>query len=374
MMWLVNCKKFISHKGDDSMINNPKVSVIVPVYNVEKYLKRCLDSLINQTLKDIEIIVVNDGSTDNSLDILNKYAENDSRIKVIDKENSGVSDCRNIAMKQMKGKYIMFVDSDDWIDNNALEIMYTKIEEEKSDLVMCTYMREFANHSKEKIFNLPEIELYEKDEIKKLHRKLFGPIDNELGNPEDLYSLGTIWAKLYKVDVIKKNNIEFEDLKLIGSNEDGLFNIYVFNKINKAVFINKPLYHYCRDNPKSITSGYNQNLKNKWINLFNIMREFIEINNLDNSYINALNNRICMSTLGLGLNECSKANKISKLNKIKNIKEILSDEVIVNAFSKFQLNYFPIHWRLFYFFNKNKLVLLSYLMLNTIEFLRKRVK
>lgn len=355
------------------MINKPKVSVIVPVYNVEKYLERCLESLINQTLKDIEIIAVNDGSTDNSLGILNKYAKNDNRIKVINKENTGVSDCRNIAMKQIQGEYLTFVDSDDWIDNNALEIMYTKAEEEKSDLVMCTYMREFEKHSKEKIFDMPKTVVYEKDEIKKLHRKLFGPIDDELGNPEGLDSLGTVWAKLYKVDVIKKNNIEFEDLKLIGSNEDGLFNIYVFNKINKAVFINKSLYHYWRDNPKSITSGYNSNLKNKWINLFNIMREFIEINNLNDSYINALNNRICMSTLGLGLNECSKANKISELNKIKNIKEILSDEVIVNAFRKFKLNYFPIHWRLFYFFYKNKLALPSYLMLNIIEFLRTRI-
>lgn len=355
------------------MINNPKLSVIVPVYNVEKYLERCLDSLINQTLKDIEIIVVNDGSTDNSLDILTKYAKFDSRINIIDKENSGVSDCRNIAMKQVRGEYLTFVDSDDWIDINTFQIMYTEAEKEKSDLVMCTYMREFENHSKEKMFNLPKIVVYENKEIKNLHRKLFGPIDNELGNPEGLDSLGTVWAKLYKVDVIKKNNIEFEDLNVIGSNEDGLFNIYVFNRINKAVFINKPLYHYWRDNPTSITSGYNSKLKNKWINLFKLMREFIEINNLDDSYINALNNRICMSTLGLGLNECSKANKISELNKIKNIKEILSDEAIVNAFSQFQLSYFPIHWRLFYFFNKNKLALPSYLMLNTIEFLRTRI-
>ena len=217
MMWLVNCKKFISHKGDDNMINNPKVSVIVPVYNVEKYLKRCLDSLINQTLKDIEIIVVNDGSTDNSLDILNKYAENDSRIKVIDKENSGVSDCRNIAMKQMKGKYIMFVDSDDWIDNNALEIMYTKIEEEKSDVVMCTYMREFTNHSKEKIFNLPEIELYEKDEIKVTNYASEIILD-DMGlkeedfttDKEDLFNLSKEFTNLEETKVKKFTNLEIK--------------------------------------------------------------------------------------------------------------------------------------------------------------------
>lgn len=355
------------------MINNPKVSVIVPVYNVEKYLERCLDSLINQTLKDIEIIAVNDGSTDSSLDILHKYAKCDNRIIVIDKENSGVSECRNIAMKQMNGKYFTFVDSDDWIDINALEIMYNKAEEEKSDLVMCTYMREFANHSKEKVFDMPQIVVYEDKEIKKLHRKLFGPIDEELGNPEGLDSLGTVWAKLYKVDVIKNNNLEFKDLKVIGSNEDGLFNIYVFNEIRKAVFINEPLYHYWRDNPISITSRYNPNLKNQWTNLFNHMRYFIQVNNLDKSYENALNNRICMSVLGLGLNECSKANNSSTITKIKNIKSIINDDMISKSYENFNINKFPIHWRLFYMFNKSKMALPSYIIINTIEFLRTRI-
>lgn len=355
------------------MINNPKVSVIVPVYNVESYLERCLDSLINQTLKDIEIITVNDGSTDNSLDILNKYSNNDNRIKVINKENSGVSDCRNIAMKQMRGEYLTFVDSDDWINSNALEIMYTKAEEEKSDLVMCTYMREFANHSKEKVYDMPKVVVYENQEIKNLHRKLFGPTDEELGDPEGLDSLGTVWAKLYKVDVIKNNNLEFKDLKEIGSNEDGLFNIYVFNKIRKVVFINKPLYHYWRDNPISITSRYNPNLKSQWTNLFNQMGKLIEINDLDESYINALNNRICMGVLGLGLNECSKANNASIIKKIKNIKSIINDDMISNSYENFKINKFPIHWRIFYRCNKSKMAIPSYIMINTIEFLRTRI-
>lgn len=355
------------------MINNPRVSVIVPIYNVEKYLERCLESLINQTLKDIEIIAINDGSTDGSLDILNKYARYDRRIKVIDKENSGVSDCRNIAMKQITGKYITFVDSDDWIDLNAIETMYAKAEEEKCDLVMCTYMREFANHSKEKVFDMPKVVVYENKEIKNLHRKLFGPTDEELGNPEGLDSLGTVWAKLYKVEVIKNNNLEFKDLKEIGSNEDGLFNIYVFNKISKAVFINRPLYHYWRDNPISITAKYNPNLKNQWSNLFNYMIAFIETNNLDKSYENALNNRICMGVLGLGLNECSKANPASTVTKIKNIKNILSDSMISKSYEKFNVNKFSIHWKLFYIFNKKEMALPSYIMINIIEFLRKRI-
>ena len=99
----------------------PKISVIVPVYNVEKYLARCLDSIINQTLADIEIICINDGSTDNSLEILNDYAKKDSRIKIIDQTNAGLSCARNAGMQIAQGEYIGFVDSDDWIDLDFYE-------------------------------------------------------------------------------------------------------------------------------------------------------------------------------------------------------------------------------------------------------------
>ena len=104
----------------------PKISIIVPVYNVEKYLSTCLDSLINQTLKDIEIICVNDGSTDNSLNILNEYAKNDPRIIVINKENSGPGACRNLGIEKATGEYIQFADSDDWIEKETCEICYQK--------------------------------------------------------------------------------------------------------------------------------------------------------------------------------------------------------------------------------------------------------
>ena len=97
-------------------INNVEVSIVVPIYNVEKYLRRCLDSLVNQTFRDIEVIALNNGSTDNSLSILNGYANRDKRIKVIDNNNLGVSEARNIGIREAKGKYIVFVDSDDWIN------------------------------------------------------------------------------------------------------------------------------------------------------------------------------------------------------------------------------------------------------------------
>ncbi len=142
-----------------------KVSVIVPVYNVEKYLERCIESLINQTFDDIEIIALNNGSTDKSLDILNYYAHKDKRIRVINNKNIGVSKSRNIGIEEAIGEYISFVDSDDWIDSNMIYILYDTISDNNCDLVMCTYIRELSNHSKDKVFKLPEVNLYGHDEV-----------------------------------------------------------------------------------------------------------------------------------------------------------------------------------------------------------------
>lgn len=353
-------------------INNVEVSIVVPIYNVEKYLRRCLDSLVNQTFRDIEVIALNNGSTDNSLSILNGYANRDKRIKVIDNNNLGVSEARNIGIREAKGKYIVFVDSDDWINVDMIEILYKSISGNSCDLVMCTYVREFDDHSKEKVFNLPEVNLYVGNEVKdKLLRKLVGPIGNELANPEYLDALGTVWAKMYKTSILRENNLKFVDLKEIGSGEDTLFNIYAFNKVSRVILLNKPMYHYWRGNINSITSRYIPNFVEKRRNYFNYMKDFIKENELGDEYEIALNNRICTSVLGMGLLECSKSNEISFFKKIKNIKSILKEDYISNAYGDLELRNFAFHWRIFYFFNKYKLSIPSFFMINGIEILRK---
>ena len=116
---------------------NPQISVIVPIYNVEKYLAKCIDSIINQTLTNIEIILVNDGSTDNSRKIIDKYDKKDSRIKVIHKKNGGQGSARNAGLDIAKGEYIGFVDSDDWIDSNMYENLYNAAISNNADIVVC---------------------------------------------------------------------------------------------------------------------------------------------------------------------------------------------------------------------------------------------
>ncbi|MFQ9520829.1 MAG: glycosyltransferase family 2 protein, partial [Turicibacter sp.] len=220
-----------------------KISIIVPIYNAELYLSRCLDSLINQSYKNIEVICVNDGSTDRSLEIAMTYSRQHSEIIVVNKCNTGVSDSRNVALQRATGDYVMFVDSDDWISPNMVKHLLKEAVTSNAELVMCGYSREYKDRTKDKIFDLPDRVVYEKDDLNQLHRQLFGPLNQELGNPESLDAIGTVWGKLYDMSILRKYDLKFVDLKIIGSNEDGLFNVEVFEYLTKVVFINQSLSH-----------------------------------------------------------------------------------------------------------------------------------
>ena len=354
-------------------MSEPKVSVIVPVYNCEKYIERCMDSLINQTLADIEIIVIDDESKDTTFEILKEYEKKDKRIKLMTKKNSGISSSRNKGMEIATGKYIAFIDGDDWIDLDCLEKMYEVAEKNQTDIVICSYVREFKDHAKPKDIKLDENKIYQGEDLAVLHRRILGPIKEEFRNPESLDSIGSACGKLYKREIILKSGYRFIDLKEIGTAEDTLFNFMLFNEVTKISFIDKCFYHYWKENENSITTKYNPNLFNQWKNLFKYMEEFIKKNDLDNSFYESLGNRICVGVLGLGLNECKEDNNVSWRVKTKHLKTILNDKQIKEAYSKLELKYFPIHWKIFYCFNKYRIAFLSYMMLNTISILRKKI-
>ena len=174
---------------------HPKVSVIIPIYNREKYLKPCLDSVINQTLKDIEIICIDDGSTDRSLEILNGYGKRDRRIKIINQKNQGPGLARTTGLKIAKGEYIGFVDSDDWIDLNFYETLFTEAKKQDADLARTLYVYEYQNHSKEELTNRTILE-----------RKSNG---EQLNVNE--HSV-VIWNAIYKREYLQKNNLYFDKL------------------------------------------------------------------------------------------------------------------------------------------------------------------
>lgn len=337
-----------------------KISIIIPCYNVEKYLPKCLDSIVNQTYKNLEIICINDGSTDNSLKILDGYKEKDDRIIVINQKNRGLSETRNAGIKKASGKYIMFVDSDDWIDLDTCERAILKAIKYKCDLVLWSYVREFGRINKPKMILGNENTVFNSNECKELHRRLFGLRGEELLNPENADSLVTAWGKLYKADLIK--NVEFVSTKEIGT-EDALFNCYAMDGISTAYYIAEPFYHYRKDN-NSLTSAYNEKLFVKWNNLFDIMKCYIHKNNLDKEYSEALNNRICLSIIGLGLNI---VNADKKINKVKKIKKIISSPRYRQAYKQLTLRYFPLHWKVFFVFAKYNCSIGVYLMLLAIK-------
>lgn len=353
----------------------PKVSIIVPIYNVEKYLARCFDSLLAQDLKEIEIIAINDGSKDSSWEIVKEYGSKDHRIKIINTPNRGVSAARNEGIKVANGEYIGFVDPDDWVENDMYETMYNYAASKNIDIVMCSYVREFESHSKVKKFNLPNLILYENEEVKKkFMRRLIGPINEEIATPELLDAWGTVWSKLYRREIIKDNRIRFIDLNKIGTNEDNLFNMEVFFNAKSFLFVNSPYYHYWRANSKSITTGFKPDLLDQWNYLFSYIEEFLKIKNLNQEYYTALHNRICINTLGLGLNTISKENRSSWFMKIQHIRSFLTNKRIKHSFKQLELSQFPIVWRVFYFLAKMRFAVGVYFMLLCIEYLRKIIR
>ena len=214
------------------------VSIIVPVHNVDKYLKKCLDSLLCQKLEEIEIIVINDGSTDDSQKIIDEYKLKDSRIKSIYQENSGPHSARNRGISVAKGKYIGFVDSDDSVNDNMFFELYNKAEELEADLVTCNYVNEFDNgRVTNTIYNIKS------DFIKISDCGISQFIINEVLT----YSIGSeVWSKLFRTSTIREYGIKFESHKEI-LGEDILFILYYLLYADVVVYINKPLYyHYIR--------------------------------------------------------------------------------------------------------------------------------
>lgn len=219
------------------MINN-KVSVIVPVYNAEKFLDRCLESIINQTYHNLEIIVINDGSSDNSLNICQKYEKNDNRILIIDSVNEGVSAARNKGIKKATGKYLAFVDSDDYIEKNMIESLVKRQRETNADLVVCDFCFEDINGNYDTRNNKTIISM-NKDQT----------IYNVL-HPNKIY-YGFLWNKLFLNQIFIENNLLF-DLD-ISMREDLLLILDYCKYINYSSYISDNLYHYVNANSKSLS-------------------------------------------------------------------------------------------------------------------------
>lgn len=213
----------------------PKVSVIVPVYNVGKYIDKCLKSLVEQTLNDIEIIIVNDGSTDNSKKIIDNYIERyPEKIVYLEKKNGGLSDARNYGIPYAKGEYIAFLDSDDYVELDMYEKMYETAKKENSDMVECDFYWEYPNKTKKDI----------------------GVIYS--GQHEMLENVRVVaWNKLIKREIVEISKIQFPKGYRY---EDVEFTYKLIPYLNKVSFVKEPLIHYIQ-RPDSISNSQNERTK-----------------------------------------------------------------------------------------------------------------
>lgn len=270
----------------------PKVSVIVPIYNVEKYLEKCINSLLSQTLEDIQIILVNDGSKDNSGNIAKEYEKNNKdRVIYVEKENGGLSDARNYGLKYATGDFIAFLDSDDYIEKNAYEEMYNKAIEENADYVECDFIWEFPN----------------KIRVDKQY-----PYKNK----KEMLSFVRVvaWNKLIKRQLIIDNNLEFpKGLRY----EDVEFTYKLIPFINKFAYVDNSFIHYVQ-REGSIANVQNERTAEIFTVLDNVI-EFYKKNNIYEKYRDELEYNYARYLL------CSSLKRMCKI-KDKTIREKLLTE------------------------------------------------
>lgn len=239
----------------------PKVSIIVPCYGVEKYLDRCMDSLVNQTLRDIEIILVDDVSPDRVPEMCDEWAKKDSRIKVIHKEkNGGLGYARNTGLEVATGEYVAFVDSDDYVEKNAYQIYYNYSEGGYIDIVSAGIWQE----DKTGVWR----ELKASNALLKLDKKQAWTYAKDMvaslpGEKEERKNNMSVWHAIYKRSLIMSNNIRFMSEREVNS-EDLPFQLDFFKKISNAVIIPECLYHYCL-NGNSLTTTFKEVKFNRYI-------------------------------------------------------------------------------------------------------------
>lgn len=240
----------------------PKISVIIPVYNASSYIKKCLDSLVKQTLSDIEIIIVNDGSVDNTEKIINNYLKKHNNIIYIYKENGGQSSARNLGLKKAKGKFISFIDGDDYIEEDMLEKLYNKAEEYKLDICICDIKYVYDDH-------------IEKQILFKENKKIISPKEYMLTNP-------CPWNKIYKRTLLTKNNFAFPE-GIIYEDFSMIPRLALWT--DKIGYVNECLYNYIiHENSTMNINAYNSKINSIFKACDELYNYFLENDKIEEYY------------------------------------------------------------------------------------------
>lgn len=337
-----------------------KVSVIVPVYNAEEYIDECVSSIVGQTYDNLEIILIDDGSNDQSPAICDRWERIDTRIKIFHTLNRGVSIARNYGMQIVTGEYLMFVDADDWIDSDTVKHAVEVAVRDNCDIVFWPFIRE-TQSAKQMVSLFDESMQFEESEIKSvLVRKLIGPYGEEAYKPEQMDWCSTVWGKLYRMSLILDNGLKFVDLEKIGTFEDGLFNIQAFSKAHNVIYLNRNYYHYRRLKTGQLTSTYHREFCNQRSYLYSLLNQICDESGCTEYYV-ALRNRIAIEMSALALN-ITRDSEAKPTEKAKRIKDALKSKMYRDALEGFDISGMPFHWRIFYFFCKKRFGLCVYLI------------
>lgn len=328
------------------------ISIIVPVYNSEKTLQRCIESLLMQTYSDIEILLVIDGATDSSLDIGKAYEKKDSRVKVIQKENEGVSKARNLGLSFAKGEYIQFVDSDDYIEGNMCEKLIQSVDKTKAQMALCGFHHLFLNR-----------------DIKKVPLKGGYVLKESTDVFLSLYESGYLnmpWNKLFKRELIQR---DFDASLSLG--EDLLFNLNYMNEIDKITVIDEPLYYYIQKNGQDTLSSKKREdkyeiavriceaVKESYLNLLKAAGLTEDKVQIEAGY-QVIHKRLILEFLD-EIEGMAYDKTMTKIQKLNTIEKYMKDSYIRSAnkrIGKLQIDYEVIN----YFFKKEKKYMVYFLI------------
>ena len=308
------------------------ISVIVPIYNAEKFLHYCIDSILNQSFVDFEILLVNDGSTDNSGKISDKYAEKDTRVKVIHKQNGGVSSARNAGIEAAQGEYICFVDSDDYLESNYLkELVETKKKYPDFDNVWCGFQT---------------VEDYLKSNINTVASEYNKDYSfSNLSSIMDLCEKWLVqmpWNKLFLTKTIKENSIIFPPELSLG--EDYIFNLRYLDCTNgKIAVVNKPLYDYLRDGKESLDNKYYPDLLEIYRRLNSETEKYAQKWKLSEEQISKMYNSFFFRLEAVLRNTFNENNKSSLRTKLKYNNRILKSSDFRESMDKMNAHIHPFY-------------------------------
>ncbi|PKM96277.1 MAG: hypothetical protein CVU84_00755 [Firmicutes bacterium HGW-Firmicutes-1] len=297
-----------------------KVSIIMSVYNGSNYLKKSIESILNQTLQDIQIILVNDGSTDDSLSICQEYAKQDKRIIVIDKSNGGLASGRNTGIENAAGEYIGFVDQDDWIETDMYENMYQQVKQAQTDICMCNYKSDVMDKSIPIYLDIDE-DLLQDDAI--FHSIILNMVSTENLDSNSKNIMACVWRLIVKKEFIEKNNIRFHGDILIM--DDLVFCMEAFLKTNR-VSIDKGCYYHYVNYVNSFSATYKEDMLGIQKKTFDaLVKIFTQENKID-LIENKLGIRYANMFISAITNEVHKDNHKSISEKIRVIDKLCRDE------------------------------------------------